>query len=110
MPSRRLRGCRKVLGRLLEAELVSSRPGVKGGWLLLRDPAHITLGDVWRAIQGDDPILGLHQASPRCEVGQEIQRTLAAVDRRAARAIESELDGMTVQDVLPTAVVAAAGQ
>jgi Rrf2 family protein len=95
---------RRVLGRLREAGLVSSRPGVKGGWVLLRDPARITLGDVWRAIQRDDPILGLHEANPSCEVGREIQGALGALDRRAASAVETELDRTTVRDLIPAAV------
>lgn len=97
---------RRVLGRLREVGLVSSRPGVHGGWQLCRDPAEITLGDVWRAIQGEDPILGLHEANPRCDVGREIQRTLTEVDRRTAHAIEAELDRTTVSDVMPAAVAA----
>jgi len=100
---------RRVLGRLREAGLVSSRPGVKGGWVLLRDPAQIRLGDVWRAIQGEDPVLGLHEANPSCDAGQAIQRTLGEVDRRAARAIEAELDASTVHDMLAAGISTAAG-
>ncbi len=92
---------RRVLGRLREAGIVSSRPGVGGGWELVRDPTDITLGDVWRAIQADDRLLGLHQVNPRCEVGRAIQRHLAAVDRRAKAALQSELDRITVAEMLP---------
>jgi Rrf2 family protein len=92
---------RRVLGRLREAGIVSSRPGVGGGWVLLRDPADIALGEVWRVIQADDPLLGLHQVNPRCEVGQAIQRHLAAVDRRANAAVQSELDRITIAEMLP---------
>ena len=92
---------RRVLGRLREAGIVSSRPGVGGGWGLVRDPADVTLGDVWRAIQADDRLLGLHQVNPRCEVGQAIQRHLAAIDRRASAAVQSELDRITVAEMLP---------
>jgi len=94
---------RRVLGRLREAGMVSSRPGVKGGWALVRDPGDITLGDVWRAIQADDQLLGLHQVNPRCDVGQAIQRHLAAVDRRASAAVQSELHRITVAEMLPAA-------
>ena len=69
--------------------------------MLERDPADIALGDVWRAIQTDDRLLCLHQVNPRCEVGQAIQRHLAAVDRRASAAVQSELDRITVAEMLP---------
>lgn len=94
---------RRVLGRLREAGMVSSRPGVGGGWALVRDPKGITLGDVWRAIQSDDRLLGLHEVNPRCDVGQSIQRHLADVDRRASAAVQSELDRITVAEMLPAA-------
>ena len=94
---------RRVLGRLREAGIVSSRSGVKGGWALQREPSYVTLGDVWRAIQIDDPVLGLHVANPRCEAGQAIQRMLQGVERRVARALEDELDRTSVLDVLASA-------
>ena len=99
---------RRVLGRLRETGIVSSRPGVGGGWGLMRDPADITLGDIWRAIQADDRLLGLHQVNPRCEVGQAIQRHLAAIDRRASAAVQSELDRITVAEMLPARAIRAA--
>jgi Rrf2 family protein len=94
---------RRVLGSLRRAGLVASRPGVHGGWQPTRDPGEVTLADVWRPIQGDDPVLGLHDANPSCPVGREIQRTLSGIDRRAAQALEAELDGTRVRDVLPGA-------
>jgi Rrf2 family protein len=92
---------RRVLGPLREAGMVASRPGVNGGWQLSLPPAEITLGDVWRAIQGADPILGLHGANPDCEVGQTVHRHLGAIDRRVAAAAEAELDRTSVLDLIP---------
>ncbi|HEX6388948.1 MAG TPA: Rrf2 family transcriptional regulator [Solirubrobacteraceae bacterium] len=93
---------RRVLGRLRDAGYVASRPGVRGGWQLLRDPADLTLGDVWRVIAGDQPaLLGVHHADPNCDAGQDIQATLEAVERRAARAVEAELDAIAIADLTP---------
>jgi Rrf2 family protein len=91
---------RRVLGPLREAGMVVSRPGVRGGWQLARDPATITLGDVWRTIQRADPVLGLHGVNPSCSIGRGIQRTLVGIDRDVAQAVEDELDRTTVGDVL----------
>lgn len=92
---------RRVLGRLRRAGFVRSRPGVNGGWQLSRVPAELTLGDVWRVIEGDDGLLGIHQASPDCPQGQDIQRTLAAIDRRASLAVQAELDRISLAELTP---------
>lgn len=90
---------RRVLGALRRQGLVSSRPGVHGGWQLERGANTVTLAEVWRAVQGDDPLLGLHGAAPECTVGQRIQDALGDVDRRAARAVEDELARTTIGDL-----------
>jgi Rrf2 family protein len=98
---------RRVLGRLRAAGYVASRPGVRGGWRLQREPVAVTLGDVWRVIEGNDsPLLGVHHADPNCEVGQDIQRTLEAIERRTARAVEAELDAIAVADLTPALAAA----
>jgi DNA-binding IscR family transcriptional regulator len=79
---------------------VRSRPGPHGGWLPAETVAGTTLGDVWRAVNGDDPVLGLHSASPDCSVGQRIQAALASIDRRAAAALVAELEHTTIDDLV----------
>jgi Rrf2 family protein len=91
---------RRVLGRLRRAGLVRSRPGPHGGWLVCRPPSETTLADVWRALNGDDPVLGLHSANPNCVVGQRIHGALAQIDRRAAEALTAELEQTTLADVV----------
>jgi Rrf2 family protein len=90
---------RRVLGRLRKAGMVVSRPGPRGGWQLVHAPADTTLADVWRALHGDDPILGLHEANPSCDVGQRIHANLAEIDRRAAAALEAELATTTLAEL-----------
>jgi Rrf2 family protein len=90
---------RRVLGRLRNAGMVVSRPGPHGGWQLVHAPAETTLADVWRAVHGEDPILGLHEANPNCEEGQRIQANLGRIDRRAAAAIEAELGTTTLAEL-----------
>jgi len=90
---------RRVLGALRRFELVVSRPGVHGGWQLARAADRVTLSDVWSAVQGDDPLLGLHGAAPECTVGQRIQLALSGVERRAAQAVEQELARTTISDL-----------
>jgi Rrf2 family protein len=90
---------RRILGRLREAGLVASRPGPNGGWQLLNPPEKTTLADVWRAMNGDDPILGVHEADPNCTEGQRIHQDLEAIDRRALAALEAELGNTTLAEL-----------
>lgn len=93
---------RRVLGRLRDARYVASRPGPHGGWQLRCRPTELSLGDVWRVIAGvAPPLLGVHHANPSCQIGQDIQRTLEAVERRAARTVAAELDTIAVADLTP---------
>src|SRR4051794_22020899 len=87
---------RRVLAPLRRAGLVRSRPGPSGGWQLDRAGHETTLAEVWRAVHGDDGVLGLHSAAPECTVGQRIQSELEEVERRAVEALVAELDQVTL--------------
>ncbi len=91
---------RRILGLLREAGLVRSRPGARGGWQLAEPSEPTTLAEVWRAVQGQDQVLGLHGPNPACTVGRRIQTELVAIDRRAARAIEEELEATTLSTLV----------
>lgn len=91
---------RRVLGSLREAGLVTSRHGPGGGWLLTGALEDTTLRDVWDAVHGDGPVLGLHDAAPGCAVGQAIQRELVAIDQDAHAALRAELAGTTLADII----------
>ncbi|WP_375504674.1 Rrf2 family transcriptional regulator [uncultured Jatrophihabitans sp.] len=91
---------RRVLGPLREAGLVRSRAGKHGGWELAADAGDITLAQVWRLLQGTDPLLGLHGPNPSCEVGRSVQHSLAALDDAVTRAVADELERFTVHDIL----------
>jgi Rrf2 family protein len=90
---------RRVLGRLRDAGLVSSRPGPRGGWQLAVDPETTTLAEIWRAVHRDEGVLGVHEASPACTVGRRIQDLLSEIDSSAVRAVERDLAGTTLADL-----------
>lgn len=89
---------RRVLGRLRDAGLVTSRPGPHGGWQLTRTAAQVTYGDVWRAVHGDEPVLGLHGPAEACPVGAEVGTLMNGIQDRITRAIEDELDRTSLED------------
>jgi Rrf2 family protein len=94
---------RRILGDLSRAGLVASQPGVGGGWRLLRDPAAITLLDVYRAVQ-EGHLLSMHHSTPNpnCQVGRNIQRTLMLYFGEAEHAFEQVLAQQTIAQVLQT--------
>jgi Rrf2 family protein len=95
---------RRILGLLSRAGLVTSQPGVGGGWRLLRDPASITLLQVYRAVD-EDHLLSMHHSRPNpdCLIGRNIQRTLTVYFGEAERAFEQVLARQTIAQVLKTA-------
>ena len=95
---------RRVLGPLRAAGLVRSRPGSGGGWKLCRPPGEIGLDEVWSIVKGDDTVLGLHGPSPNCPIGAGLISVFDGIERRVAAAIERELAGRTIGDVLCEAV------
>lgn len=96
---------RRVLGLLRCAGIVESRPGVHGGWRLARPRAEITLADAWRAVQGEDPVLGLHEPNPDCPLGRRIRERLHDLERGAAHAVEVELARTTLCALVSSAAV-----
>jgi Rrf2 family protein len=91
---------RRVLGPLRAAGLVCSRQGAGGGWNLAGAAEDITLDQVWRLLQGADPVLGIHGPDPSCATGRGVQESLVAIDRAVATAVERSLGGFTLRDVL----------
>lgn len=95
---------RRVLGLLSHTGLVVSQPGIGGGWRLLRDPAAITLLEVYRAVE-EGHLLAMHHSlpNPACLIGRNIQRTLTVYFDEAERAFEQALARRTIAEVLATA-------
>ena len=91
---------RRVLTPLRRSGMVTSQPGARGGWVLRRPPASIALSEVWRLVQGDDPVLGLHGPNPTCRTGTRVQRALVKIERDVADAVDAQLSRLTVADVV----------
>lgn len=95
---------RRILGLLNRGGLVMSQSGVGGGWRLLRDPASITLLEVYQAVD-EGHLLTMHhsQPNPDCLIGRNIQRSLTVYFDEAQQAFEQVLAGQTIAHVLQTA-------
>src|SRR5258705_8320961 len=83
---------RRCLGDLRRAGLVHVRHGAGAGWSLARDPAEITILDVYDAVE-QEPLFGLHRTEPNldCPVGRGIRPALGDVYGGVERAVRRGL-------------------
>ncbi|MDR9747270.1 Rrf2 family transcriptional regulator [Paenibacillus taichungensis] len=93
---------RRIMSKLKQAGLIDVRPGV-GGASLLKDPADITLLDIYRALEvvEDGELFNFHKhPNPNCPVGSMIEQTLRAELIEAQLAMEQRLKRVTIQQMM----------
>ncbi|MFH9969213.1 Rrf2 family transcriptional regulator [Streptomyces mirabilis] len=92
---------RRYLSVLREASLVRSRRGAGAGWVLAREPEHITLLDVYSTVEAAGPF-GMHHTPPNtdCAVGFGIRPALRVVYSGLEDQLRKELARTTIADVL----------
>jgi Rrf2 family protein len=92
---------RRLLGRLRRAGLVRIQPGPRGGARLARPASHISLDEVYRAVE-EGQLLALHRRppNPRCPVGRNIGGVLGCVFGEAESALLGVLKKRTLEDVM----------
>ena len=99
-------GCvRQLMSALRRAGLISSVKGHPRPALtripLTRIPALITLLDVYRAVEGEKPLLHLDtHTNPECGVGIYIQLSLQDFFDQIQESAEKEMKSVTLQDIL----------
>jgi DNA-binding IscR family transcriptional regulator len=93
---------RRILSLLARAGLTRARMGAGGGTLLARPAEAITLKDVYRAVECGERLFALHheKPNPKCPVGRNIQAVLERATGAAQTALEEQLGGRTVADVM----------
>jgi Rrf2 family protein len=88
-----------ILGQLKQAGYVVSRRGPQGGYLLARDPAEITVGEVIEAIQGAiGPVHCLIDAGPECPLYGDC--VFYPMWERARAALSGVFDDTTFADLV----------
>ena len=92
---------RGLIGQLREAGLVETQMGKGGGTRLAREPAKISLRDIYRAIV-TRPALKTHGCSDtaKCRVQAKMNQLLSDLNQRVEKAVESELERTTLADLL----------
>lgn len=70
---------------------------------LTRDAKEITLLDIYRAVEGDKPLLHLDtHINPECGVGVHIQLALKEYYEKIQAAAEKEMGSITLEDIIDT--------
>jgi len=92
---------RRLLLALRAAGFIETRKGAGLGSRLSRAPGRISLAEVYRAVETDEPF-ALHSKQPNraCPVGQCIQAALEKVFASAETALERELAKTNLADIL----------
>ena len=97
----------KVFPKLEKAGIVSASEGIKGGYLLARQPGDITVLEVVDAIEGTKPLFDCQDIRGRCAVYRERPPSWAtkgvcaihAVMLRAEKAMRDSLASQTLADI-----------
>jgi len=87
---------RRVLSLLRQAGLVSSQKGPSGGSRLAKPGKAIKLGDIYRALE---PVSIFHGSKLTGEHADKINGVLEKIYRDAQEALETELDGTTLNQL-----------
>lgn len=92
---------RRLLQQLKAAGIIRVVRGT-GGTDMARPAAQITLLDVYRAVESVDggELFRFHEnPNPLCPVGRNIHAVLDVALEKAQRAMEKELESITIQDI-----------
>ncbi len=91
----------QIFQDLKNSGLVGSKRGPNGGYFLLRSPDSITIGDVWRSVEGPMDYVSCHltddEVCDRCDVSSKC--VTAAIWRDVVIETEKVLDSFTVSDI-----------
>ena len=90
---------RNILGLLSSAGIVEIKAGV-GGASLAKSPDEITMLDVFKAVEKEESLFHFHEnPNAACPVGRNIHHVLDEKLDRMQKAMERELQSITLEDV-----------
>ena len=88
----------QIIRPLKKAGLIKSVRGAAGGHILKKDPAKITLGEIVRTMEGAINIANCLDCDFDCERSDDCRTR--SVWERASRAMEQELDSITLAELM----------
>lgn len=91
---------RQLMSLLKKAGLLSNRQG-QANPMLTRSAETITMLDVYRAVEGEKPLLHLDtHTNPACGVGVNVQRAISGCYDEIQLVAEKKMQEITLQDIL----------
>ena len=91
---------RQLMSALKKGGLISSDRG-QANAALTRTADQITMLDIYRAVEGEKPLLHLDtHTNPECGVGIHIQLSLRDYFDQVQRTAEEEMEKITLQEIL----------
>lgn len=93
---------RRLLSRLKNHGMISVQRGT-GGTFLEKNPADITLLDVYNAVENlkEEGLFHFHEhPNPKCPVGRDIHHALDEKLDEAQKAMEEKLGAYTIGDIM----------
>ena len=88
----------QLIAGLKKAGLVTSTRGAQGGYMLARQPAQYTVGDILRLTEGTLVPVACAQNPAQCDRSADC--ATLPVWQGLSRVINEYLDGITLQDIL----------
>lgn len=91
---------RQMMGRLRRARLIESVVG-HAKPRLARDPEHVTMLDVYRAVEGDKPLLHWDtHTNPQCGLGVNVQVVIGEMFDDVQRQAEAAMAEVTLRRII----------
>jgi Rrf2 family protein len=88
----------QLIRTLKQADLITSVRGAKGGHLLNRKPASITVGQLVRLFEGQTDLVGCVSSPEKCHMADACR--VREVWLEATEAMYAKLDDVTIADLL----------
>ena len=88
----------QLIRPLKQASMVTSVRGPKGGHMLAKDPADITLGQIVRLFEGQAELVECISNPEQCNMADDCQVRLAW--KEATRVLYEKLDSTTISDLI----------
>ena len=88
----------QLIRPLKQASMVTSVRGPKGGHMLAKDPADITLGQIVRLFEGQAELVECISNPEQCNMSDDCQVRLAW--KEATRVLYEKLDSTTISDLM----------
>lgn len=97
---------RRVLGRLAKVGIIEAREGREGGYRLARPADALTLAEIYRVIESEQPIApSPAEPNPACPIGAGIRAALGEITAEVETGILGVLGQHTIADLHERAVL-----